>query len=64
MRYFVVQEDENVYNIFDREYDFDENGWYNGHEGEDGYNITDFDNIVYESNSFSAATTWVDQHTY
>lgn len=63
MRYFAVEEDENVFNIFDREYDFDENGWYNGHEGEDGYHITDFDNIVYEANTFEAVTRWVNKHT-
>lgn len=64
MRYFVVEEDENVFNIFDKEYDFDENGWYIGHEDEDGYHITDFfDNIVYEANTFDAATRYVNEHT-
>lgn len=61
-RYFVAQEDENVYNIFTR-IDFNADGYYIGHDGEDGYHIDDFD-IVAEFDSFEEACDWVDEHTY
>lgn len=62
-QYFVAQEDENVYNIFDRENDFDSYDYYAGHRNEEGYRIDDFD-IVAEFDSFEEACDWVDEHTY
>lgn len=58
-RYFVAQEDTNLYNVFDR-MDFDENGWYVNHENEDGYHIDDFD-IVAEFKEFEQAVEWIDE---
>lgn len=54
----VVQEDEKVFNIFDRD-DFDKEGWLIGYEGEEGYNIEDFD-IVAEFDTFEEACDYVD----
>lgn len=60
-RFFVVEEDTNLYNIFDTE-DFDDNGWYMGHEDDEGYNIVDFeDDIVFSSNDFDECVAWVDK---
>lgn len=60
-RFFVVEEDTNLYNIFDTE-DFNDNGWYYGYVGEEGYNIVDFeDDIVFSSNDFDECVAWVDK---
>lgn len=61
-RFIVVQEDTNLYNIFDTECDFDEDGWYADHQEEDGYHITDFaDDIVFETDSFELADEWINK---
>lgn len=59
-QFFVADEGDGRYNIFSAD-DFDENGYYIGHEGEEGYHIDDFD-IVYETNRFENANRWVDMH--
>ena len=59
---FVADEGDGTYNIFSRD-DFDEEGYYMGHEGEDGYHIDDFD-IVYTTNSFEDAEAWVEENSY
>lgn len=59
-KFFVADEGDGMYNIFSYA-DFDENGYYVGHEGEDGYHIDDFD-IVYETRRFQNAERWVDEH--
>lgn len=60
-RFFVVEEDTNLYNIFDTE-DFDDNGWYMEHEDDEGYNIVDFeDDIVFSSNDWEECGKWVDK---
>lgn len=55
----VVQEDEKVFNIFDRD-DFNEDGWLIGHEDEEGYNIEDFD-IVAQFDYIEDACEYVDR---
>lgn len=57
--YFVCDEGDGVYNIFPYD-DFDDDGWHNLHQQEDGYHISDFD-IVYETNDFQDACDWVDR---
>ena len=60
-QYFVAEEDEGLYNVFSFA-DFNENGYLDGHDGEDGYHIDDFDK-AYQTNSFQDACRWVDNHT-
>lgn len=60
-KYFVAQEDVNVYNTFSV-CDFDAEGYLWGHSGEDGYNMDDYkEQIVYETDSFEDAEKWVDK---
>lgn len=59
--FFVAEEDDGIYNIFSV-YDFDENGFYEGHEDEDGYHIDDFDK-VYQTNSWERACRWIENHS-
>ena len=54
----VVQEDEGLFNIFDRAM-FDENGYLEGFNGEEGYNIADMD-IVAEFNSIETAEDFIE----
>ena len=49
----VVQEDEGLFNVFDRAM-FDEDGYLKGFEGIEGYNIADMD-IVSEFNTLKQA---------
>lgn len=58
--WFVADEGDNMFNIFSY-HDFDDNGYYVGHAGEDGYHISDFD-IVYKSVRFRDAERWIDNH--
>ena len=54
----VVQEDEGLFNIFDRAM-FDEDGYLEGYEGIEGYNIADMD-IVAEFDSIEKAEDFID----
>ena len=54
----VVQEDEGLFNVFDRAM-FDEDGYLEGFEGVDGYNISDMD-IVAEFNSIEKAEDFIE----
>ena len=54
----VVQEDEGLFNIFDRAM-FDEDGYLEGFEGVEGYNIADMD-IVAEFNSIEKAEDFIE----
>lgn len=56
--YFVADDGDGLYNVFSYD-DFDEDGYYMGHEGEEGYHIDDFD-IVYESDDFDDACLWAE----
>lgn len=60
--YFVAQEDDNTYNVFDY-LDFDHDGWYAGHYGEEGYHLNDFD-IIAEFSNFQDACDYVDKLYY
>lgn len=59
--YFVADEGDGVLNVFARA-DFNEDGYYNGHENEDGYHISDFD-IVFESNRWEDVVRYTDKHS-
>lgn len=54
----VVQEDEGLFNIFDRAM-FDEDGYLEGYEGMEGYNMTDMD-IVAEFDSIEEAEDFIE----
>ena len=54
----VVQEDEGLFNIFDRAM-FDEDGYLEGYEGMEGYNIAEMD-IVAEFNTLKQAEDFID----
>ena len=54
----VVQEDEGLFNVFDRAM-FDEDGYLEGFEGVEGYNIADMD-IVAEFNSIEKAEDFIE----
>ena len=61
-KFIVIQEDTMMFNIFDSEDDFDENGWYQGHEGDDGYHLSEFiEDIVYQADTFEEADEWVQE---
>jgi len=60
-KYFVAQEDTNIYNVFSVD-DFGDDGFLIGHEGENGYHRTDFD-IVAWFDSFEDACDWVEEHS-
>ena len=49
MRYFVCVEDTNVANVFDLA-DFNDNGYLQGYEYEDGYHLDDFEDKVWFEN--------------
>lgn len=61
-RFIVVQEDEDVYNVFDRE-EFDDKGYLNGYRNQEGYHISDFD-IIKEFNSFEKASDYAESLMY
>ena len=54
----VVQEDEGLFNVFDRVM-FDEDGYLEGYEGIEGYNIADMD-IVAEFDSIEKAEDFIE----
>ena len=54
----VVQEDEGLFNVFDRAM-FDEDGYLEGYEGMVGYNIADMD-IVSEFNTLKQAEDFIE----
>jgi len=58
--YFVADEGDEIYNVFAYA-DFDEDGYYANHNGEEGYHISDFD-IVFECKHFEDAERWIDKH--
>jgi len=58
--YFVADEGDGLYNIFSSA-DFDEDGYYEGHEGEDGYHLEDYD-VVYRSAHWLDCVRWIDAH--
>ena len=55
----VVQEDEGLFNVFDRSM-FDENGYLEGYEGMEGYNIADMD-IIAEFNTLKQAEDFIEK---
>ena len=61
-KFIVVQDDEGLFNLFEREM-FDANGYLEGYEGIDGYNIKDMD-IVAEFNTMQKAEDYIDKHSY
>jgi hypothetical protein len=61
MKYFVVEEDTGVYNIFDVD-DFDEDGYLHGYNGQEGYHRSDFD-IVEWFETFCDAVNWEEEHS-
>ena len=58
--FFVADEGDGVLNAFAYA-DFDENGYYNGHENEVGYHISDFD-IVFQSNRWEEIVRYMDMN--
>lgn len=62
-KYFVVEEDTNLYNTFSV-CDFDADGYFWEHNGEDGYHMDDYkEQVVYETDSFDKACKWVEKHS-
>ena len=61
-KYIVVQEDEGLLNLFGREM-FNDDGYLEGYEGIEGYNIKDMD-IVAEFNTMKQAEDYIDKHSY
>ena len=61
MKYFVVEEDTGVYNIFSVD-DFDDDGYLSGYNGQDGYHRSDFDAIMYFP-TFEDAVKWEKEHS-
>lgn len=59
-RFFVAEEGDGIYNAFLRD-DFCEDGYYYGHNGGDGYHISDFD-IVFQSNRWDDILRYMDKH--
>ena len=58
-KFIVVQEDEGLFNLFDRAM-FDENGYLEGYEGMEGYNIADMD-IIAEFNTLKQAEDFIEK---
>lgn len=58
----VVQEDEGLFNVFNRDM-FNSYGYLEGYEGEEGYNIEDFD-IVAEFDTMREAEDYIDKYSY
>ena len=61
-KFIVVQEDDGLFNLFGREM-FNEDGYLEGYDGEEGYNINDMD-IVAEFNTMKQAEDYIDEHSY
>ena len=62
-KYFIVEEDTDLYNIFCVD-DFDDDGYLSGYNGQDGYHMDDFkEQVVYETNSFEDACKWEEEHS-
>lgn len=61
MKYFVVEEDAGVYNIFSTD-DFDADGYLVGYENEDGYHLSDFDAVMW-FRTFEDACRWEEKHS-
>ena len=61
-KFIVVQEEDRLFNLFGREM-FNEDGYLEGYEGIDGYNIKDMD-IVAEFNTMKQAEDYIDKHSY
>ena len=61
-KFIVVQEDEGLFNMFERDM-FDKDGYIEGYEGIEGYNIKDMD-IVAEFNTMEKAEDYIDKHSY
>ena len=61
-KFIVVQEDERAFNLFERSM-FDEEGYLEGYEGEEGYNIKDMD-IVAEFDTMQKAEEFIDKYSY
>ena len=61
-KFIVVQEDDGLFNLFGREM-FNEDGYLEGYDGEEGYNINDMD-IVAEFNTMKQAEDYIDKHSY
>ena len=63
MNYFIVEEDDGVYNIFYVD-DFDDDGYLSGYNGQDGYHMDDYkEQIVFETDSFNDACEYVEKHS-
>lgn len=60
-KYFVIEEDTGLYNIFSVE-DFDEDGYLHGYNGQEGYHRSDFD-IVEWFETFCDAVNWEEEHS-
>ena len=61
MKYFIVEEDDGVYNIFCVD-DFDADGYLLGYNGQDGYHRSDFDILMWFS-TFEDAVKWEENHS-
>lgn len=61
-KFIVVQEDEGLFNLFGREM-FNKDGYLEGYDGEEGYNINDMD-VVAEFNTIKQAEDYIDKHSY
>jgi hypothetical protein len=61
MKYFVIEEDAGLYNIFSVD-DFDDDGYLSGYNGQDGYHRSDFD-IVAWFETFCDAVNWEEEHS-
>lgn len=61
-KFIVVQEDEGLFNLFGSEM-FNEDGYLEGYDGEEGYNINDMD-VVAEFNTMKQAEDYIDKHSY
>ncbi len=61
MKYFVVEEDTGVYNIFSVD-DFDDDGYLRGYNGQDGYHRSDFDILMWLA-TFEDACRWEKEHS-
>lgn len=61
MKYFIVEEDTGVYNIFSVN-DFDDEGYLSGYNGLDGYHLSDFDILMWFA-TFEDAVKWEEKHS-
>ena len=61
MKYFIVEEDDGVYNIFCVD-DFGADGYLLGYNGQDGYYRSDFDILMWFA-TFEDAVKWEENHS-